>query len=280
MRYAFDDGNAADRRTEQYYEMFGNRAIYQDGWKAVTLHGDRMPWDLNVVIPFKNDTWELYHIAEDFSESKNVADQHPEKLEELKHRFDDLAWEYNVYPLHDDMVMRIGKQQGRLFGDRKEFVYFYPGAHHIAEKASPPVKGRSHDIEVELDITGNEDGVICCCGGMTGGYTLFIKYGRVFYDYNYYDGVYYTLTSPALERGPAKIVMRYVQQTDEGGHGELWINGKKVDETPMPKVHLSTFSLSETFDVGMDAGTQVSKIYHGRSEFQGDLDRVVFRLTD
>ena len=280
MRYAFDNPNAPDKRTEQYYEMFGNRAIYADGWKAVTLHGKRMPWDLNVVIPFDKDEWELYHVAEDFSESTNVADKHPEKLAALKKRFDELAWQYNVYPLHDDMVMRIGKQQGRLFGDRKEFVYFYPGAHHIAEKASPPIKGRSHDIVVKLDLKGNEEGVICACGGMTGGYTMFIKYGRLFYDYNYYDGVYYTMASEPLNTGPTELKIRYVQETKDGGHGEMWINGQKVAEVAMPKVHLSTFSLSETFDVGRDAGTQVSKIYRGPSHFQGDLDRVTFILTD
>jgi len=280
MKYSFNDADAADTRTEQLYEMFGNRALYQSGWKAVSLHGQRMPWFLGSVTPFDDDVWELYHVAEDFSESTNVADQYPEKLEALKARFDELAWETNVYPLYDDMVSRIGKQQDRLFGDRKEFIYYYPGAHHIAEKASPPVKGRSHDIDVTLEITGNEDGVLACCGGMTGGYSLFIKDGRLYYDYNYYHGVYYTLVSPKLEKGKMEARMRYIKTSAEGGRGELWINGKKVDECPMPKVHLSTFSLSETFDVGRDSGTQVSKIYRGPSHFVGDLDKVIFRLTE
>ena len=180
MRYSFNDADAEDMRKEQLYEMFGNRALYQDGWKAVSLHGQRMPWFLSSVTSFDDDVWELYHVAEDFSESTNVADKYPDQLEELKARFDEIAWETNVYPLYDDMVAR----------------------------------------------------------------------------------------------------MRYIKTSADGGRGELWVNGKKVDECPMPKVHLSTFSLSEKFDVGRDAGTQVSKIYRGQSHFTGDLDKLTFRLTD
>ena len=140
MAYSFNNADAPNAKKRQYYEMFGNRAIWVDGWKAVTLHANRMPWELNARLPFDQDKWELYHVAEDFSESTNLAEKHPEKLEELKKIFDEEAWKYNVYPLYDDMVKRIGAQEKRLFGDRKEFTYFYPGAIRIAEKASAPVK--------------------------------------------------------------------------------------------------------------------------------------------
>ncbi|MCP5108427.1 MAG: arylsulfatase, partial [bacterium] len=190
---------------EQYYELFGNRAIYKDGWKAVTIHANRMPWDLNRTAPFENDVWELYHIDEDFSESVNVAVKYPEKLEELKKRWEELAWENNVFPLYDDMIQRIAKQQGRLFGDRKVFIYYAPGAVRIAEKASAPVKGKSHTIETTLSLTGKEEGVIVACGGFTGGYTLFIKNNRVYYDYNYYHGLYYSVESAPLPKGKVDI---------------------------------------------------------------------------
>jgi len=196
MAYAFDDAAAPNRKQRQYYEMFGNRAIWVDGWKAVTLHANRMPWDVNVVLPFDQDEWELYHVAEDFSESANLAAQHPEKVEQLKAIFDEEAWKYNVYPLYDDMIKRIGAQQDRLFGDQKEFVYFAPGAIRIAEKSSAPVKNRAHTIETRLDLDGSEEGVIVACGGMTGGYTMFIKDGQVVYDYNFLDGVHYVLGKP------------------------------------------------------------------------------------
>ena len=132
MMYAFNAADAANRKQRQYYEMFGNRAIWVDGWKAVTLHANRMPWDLAVTLPFDEDEWELYNVAEDFSEAHNLADKNPEKLAELVAIFEEEAWKYNVYPLYDDMIKRVGAQQDRLFGDQTEFVYFAPGAVHIA----------------------------------------------------------------------------------------------------------------------------------------------------
>ena len=287
MAYSFDMPDAPTQHPEQYYELFGNRAIYQDGWKAVTIHGNRMPWILASVSPFEDDLWELYHIDEDFSEAVNVADEYPEKLAELKERWEELAWENNVYPLYDDMIMRVANQQDRLFGDRKEFVYYTPGARRIAEKASAPVKARSHSIETTLDLTGREEGVIVACGGFTGGYTLFIKNNRVYYDYNYYNGLYYTLRSPRLGRGEVHIKFDFIEDGGTtpgipGGKGALYINGEKVDEVEMPEMHISTFSLSETFDVGIDAGTPVSDKYRVKNHypFTGGLDKVIVKITE
>ncbi|UCD52409.1 MAG: hypothetical protein JSW27_07180, partial [Phycisphaerales bacterium] len=281
MMYSFNNAKAPSVKKRQYYEMFGNRAIWVDGWKAVTLHAKRMPWNVNVVLPFEQDEWELYHVAEDFSESTNLAKKYPEKLEELKQIFDEEAWKYNVYPLYDDMIMRLAKQQDRLFGDQKEFVYYAPGAVRIAEKSSAPVKNRSHTIETTIDLTGQEEGVIVAVGGMTGGFTMFIKGGRLYYDYNFLDGVYYTMVSPPLPKGETDLKFKFTKTREFGGLGELHVNGRKVDEKEMPRMHISTYSLAETFDVGRDTGTQVSKIYTGDPfPFKGELDRVVITLTD
>ena len=286
LKYSFDDNSAQEKHNEQYYELFGNRAIYKDGWKAVTIHGNRMPWITNSVSPFEDDVWELYNINEDFSESTNVADQYPEKLEELKARWDELAWQNNVYPLYDDMVQRLGKQQDRLFGNRKEFVYYYPGAQRIAEKASPPVKGKSHVIETILNLTGKEEGVIVACGGFTGGYTMYIKDNRLHYDYNYYHGLYYSLESGPLPKGNVDIKFNFTETGGvtkglPGGTGELYVNGVKVSEVKMPDMHISTFSLSETFDVGVDNGTPVSNKYKVKNHwpYTGELDKIVITLT-
>ena len=118
MAYSFDNPNAPTQHPEQYYELFGNRAIYQDGWKAVTIHANRMPWDLNRTSPFEEDVWELYNLNDDFSEAVNLADKHPEKLKALKARWEELAWENNVYPLYDDMIQRVAKQQDRCLGSQ------------------------------------------------------------------------------------------------------------------------------------------------------------------
>jgi arylsulfatase len=185
------------------------------------------------------------------------------------------------------MIMRVANQQDRLFGDRKEFVYYYPGAQRIAEKASAPVKARSHSIEVTLNLTGNEEGVIVACGGFTGGYTMFIKDNKAYYDYNYYNGLYYTLESPKLGTGEVHVKFDFVEKGSPkrgipGGVGTLAINGEKVDETTLEEMHVSTFSLSETFDVGIDAGTPVSNKYRIKNHFPytGDLDKVIVKLTE
>ena len=289
MNYSFDNADAPNAKKRQYYEMFGNRAIWVDGWKAVTLHANRMPWDVNVVQPFEDDVWELYNVEEDFSESNDLAEEYPEKLEELKKIFEEEAWANQVYPMYDDMLARLNAVNYVLFGDKKEFTYFAPGAVRIAEKASAPVKGRSHKIETTIDLKGDEEGVIVACGGMTGGYTMYIKDGKLHFDYNFLDGVHYHLTSSKLPTGPTDLKFNFILDKSKidgtlkpwSGTGELYVNGKKVDEDYFEMMHISTYSLAETFDVGMDSGTQVDKDYEGDPfAFTGTLDRVIVTLTD
>jgi len=280
MMYSFDNPDAPNRKERQYYEMFGNRAIWVDGWKAVTLHANRMPWQLAVVQPFEEDPWELYNTAEDFSESTNLAEENPEKLQELIAIFEEEAWKYNIYPLYDDMIKRLGAQQDRLFGGQTEFVYFAPGAVRIAEKASVPVKNRAHTIETTIDLTGNEEGVIVAVGGMTGGFSMFIRDNHLYYDYNYLDGVHYILRSQPLPRGETELGFNFIKTVAFGGIGELYVNGELVDQVDMPQMHIATYSLAETFDVGRDTGTQVSDMYTDPFVFDGALDRVVFNLSD
>ncbi len=280
MIYSFNQADAPNRKDRQYYEMFGNRAIWVDGWKAVSLHANRMPWDVNVVLPFDQDKWELYHVAKDFSESTDLAAINPEKLEELIAIFDEEAWKYNVYPLYDDMIKRLGAQQDRLFGDQTNFVYYWPGAIRIAEKSSAPVKNRAHTIETQLNLQGDEEGVIVAVGGMTGGYTMFIKDSRLYYDYNFLDDVHYILKSPPLPKGKTDLKFHFTKTKQFGGKGELYVNGEKVDEVEMPQMHIATYSLAETFDIGRDTGTQVSKMYTGPFPYNKEMDRVFFQVSD
>ena len=281
MNYSFDAPDAPNAKHRQYYEMFGNRAIWVDGWKAVTLHANRMPWDVTLRGDFADDVWELYNVAEDFSESNDLAEEHPEKLAELIEIFDEEAWANNVYPLHDDMITRMANINKILFGDQREFLYFAPGAIRIAEKASAPVKNRAHQIETTIDLQGNEQGVIVACGGMTGGYAMYIKDNKLHFDYNFLDGVHYHLTSETLPRGETDLKFNFIKTKEFGGIGELYVNGEKVDETEMPAMHVSTYSLAETFDIGADYGTQVDPNYEGSPfPFQGALDRVAITLND
>ena len=178
------------------------------------------------------------------------------------------------------MIARITAQQDLLFGDQTEYVYYAPGGVRIGEKASAPVKNRSHTIDTTIDLNGGEEGVIVAVGGMTGGFTMFIQDQRLYYDYNYLDGVHYVMNSSPLPRGSTDFRFNFIKTKEFGGTGELYVNGELVDEVEMPDMHISTYSLAETFDVGRDTGTQVSDSYTGVFEFNGALDRVVINLSD
>src|SRR5439155_1849293 len=127
----------------------------------------------------------------DCSETNNLAEKNLEKLEALKKLWDEQAWKNNVYPLYDDLTARVAKQFSRAFGDRKSFTYYSPGAERIAEAVSAPIKNRSHTSETTLDRWGGEQGVIVACGGVNGGYTLFIADHKLHYDYNYLNAQRY-----------------------------------------------------------------------------------------
>ena len=281
LAYSFNKADAPSARTEQYYEQFGNRAMYKDGWKAVTIHGNRMPWNTAGVFPFDKDVWELYSINEDFSETNNLAEKNPQKLAELKKLWDEQAWKNNVYPLYDDVNGRIAKQFKRAFGDRKSFTYYAPGAERIAEAVSAPIKNKSHTIETTLDLKGDEEGVIVCCGGVNGGYTLFIADGKLHYDYNYLNAERYAIVSPELPKGKVDLKFNFIKTGQLKGTGELYVNGKKVAEGALDKIVPGTFSLSETFDLGVDNGTPVSNNYKAKDHFPftGQIDKVVINLT-
>jgi len=168
-----------------------------------------------------------------------------------------------------------------LFGDQRDFTYYAPGAVRIAEKASAPVKDRPHMIETTIDLQGGEEGVIVACGGMTGGYSMYVKNGRLHFDYNYLDGVHYHLTSDPLPKGVTDLKFNFVRTGFVEGTGELYVNGEKQAEANFPAMHISTYSLAETFDIGMDTGTQVDKDYEGSTfPFTGVLDRVKITLLD
>ena len=281
LMYSFGNASAPSARTEQYYEQLGNRAMYKDGWKAVTIHGNRMPWIVAGTFPFDKDVWELYNLDEDFSETNDLAAQHPEKLEELKKLWDEQAWKNNVYPLYDDIASRIATQFKRAFGDKKTFTYYWPGAERIAEAVSAPIKNKSHTIETTLDLKGTEQGVIVACGGLNGGYTLFIADHKLHYDYNYFNSQRYSIVSPVLPTGKVDLEFKFIKTGMLEGTGELYVNGKKVAEGPIDKTVPGSFSLSETFDVGVDNGTPVSNSYKTKDHFPftGQIDKVTIDLV-
>lgn len=259
MNYTFDDPDAKDRRTTQYYELFGNRGIYADGWTAVTLHRGKRPWILNAKGTLKDDVWELYNLKNDFSQSTNVADKHPQKLTELKKLFEKEAQRNNVYPLDGDVGPRFAKMQSRAAPQDKELVYYPPAAIRVHESVSPPIKNRSHEFIAKVNVSeGGGDGMLVTAGGRTAGYAFFIKEGRLHYVYNYLGLKRTLLTSTEkVPSGKSKLRMKFTKTGDYKGNVELFINGKSVGKASIPKTVPNTFSIEETFDVGEDTGSPV-----------------------
>ncbi len=284
LMYSFDAPDAADRHTTQYFEMFGNRAIYHDGWVAATKH--RTPWAAAADGPLDQDKWELYHVAEDFSQANDLAASNPDKLKELQGLFMEEAIKYNVLPLDDRTFERFNAAiAGRpdLMGDRTSLTV-YPGMTHMTENTFINVKNRSHTITAEVEIPkGGGEGVILAQGGRFAGWSLYMKGGKVSYVHNWVGKERYTITAPRpVAPGKATIRYEFAYEGDKpgsGGTGTISVNGKKVAEGRIGNTTPFLFSADETADVGMDEATPVTEDYaEGDNEFTGKIKKVTVEL--
>ena len=283
--YAFDDAAAADQHTTQYFEMFGNRAIYHDGWVAAAKH--RTPWANAPDGPLDQDKWELYHVAEDFSQANDLAAANPEKLKELQALFLEEAIKNDVLPLDDRVFERFNAAiAGRpdLMGDRKSLTV-YPGMTHMTENAFINVKNKSHTITAEVEIPeGGADGVILAQGGRFAGWSLYMKDGKVSYVHNWVGLERYTVTTPeAVAAGKATIRYEFAYDGGDkpgaGGTGSIFINGEKVAEGQIGNTTPFLFSADETADVGTDGATPVTEDYaEGDNAFTGKIEKVTVDL--
>ena len=167
MVYTWDDAKAESHRKTQYFEMFGNRALYHDGWVAACRHG-KLPWETSGSASFDSDKWELYNVDKDFSEFNDLAAKEPKKLRELQDLFLAEAAKYNVLPLDDRFAERadVSTKPNNLRGITR-FVYL-SGTTRIPETSSPNTKNVNHVIAAEVEIGNDAEGVIVCCGGEFG----------------------------------------------------------------------------------------------------------------
>jgi arylsulfatase A-like enzyme len=280
MVYTFGDPAAKDRHTTQYFEMFGNRAIYHDGWVAATRHS--IPW-LNVPLPpFEQDRWELYHVDEDFSEANDLAAKNPAKLKELQDLFTKEAIRNHVFPLDDRRVERFDPAiAGRpdLIGKRTSLT-LYEGMTGIAENAFINIKGRSHAITAEVEVPkGGANGVIIAQAGRFGGWSLYMKDGRMHEVYNF-GGLERTTVSSqeALAPGRHTVVYQFTYdggKPGSGGTSRMAIDGQPVGEARVPRTMPFMYSADEGVDVGVDNETPVTEDYaEGNNKFTGKIVKV------
>jgi arylsulfatase len=284
MLYSFNNKNAPDRHKVQYFEMFGNRGIYFDGWFAGTLH--LVPWG-NVENSFTEDTWELYHVEEDFSMSTDLADKYPDVLEELQGIFLSEAVKYKVLPLDDRRQELFDPNQaGRpdlMFG--RKSLTLYEGMGSLLENDFINVKNTSLEIVAEIETKESKtNGVIVQQGGRFGGWSLYVKDNKPVYAYNYLGLSTYSVSGTALPDGKSTVKLDFDHDGGKpgaGGTATLYVNGKKAGSSRIEKTEFAIFSADETANVGKDKETMVVDDYTlASSRFNGRIDKVIITLKD
>jgi len=285
MRYAFDDAAAAERRETQYFEMFCNRGIYHQGWTAVTRHS--IPWLVEPLPPFTEDVWELYDTSNDWSQAHDIADEMPEKLEELQALFMEEAGKYNVLPLDDRRVERFNSDiAGRPTLIRGATQLLFGGMARLSENATINVKNKSHAVTAEIAVPDERaEGVIISQGGAYAGWSLYLKEGRPTYCYNLF-GVrrFHVRADTAVSAGTHQVRMEFAY--DGGGLGRggtvtLYVDGTRCGDGRVEGTVPMVFSADETCDVGSDTASPVSDDYTSAgSRFTGSVEWVQIDVDD
>jgi arylsulfatase len=286
MRYSFDDADAPTTRSTQYFEMFGHRAMWKDGWKAVTLHWSKAIHTRLGQIDhalndgdFDADVWELYHADTDVAEVHDRAQDMPEKLKELV----DLWWEeagrHQVLPLDDRLAERSMDEPDVL--EPRE-CYRYDGHVHLDMRSTPVVRNTSHSIRVRADIDDpTTGGVLVADGGPDGGYLLCVQDGRVVYVSNALGKEFTVLESTsALKPGAHEVVLEFDRTGPHSGRARLSLDGEVVAEADVPRTNAVTYGLQAD---GLRTGRDILTVwpdYDGPAELAGRVTTVEIRRGD
>ena len=287
MAYTFDksNANAPSKRETQYFEMFGLRAIYHDGWIAATPPPAPV-WMLGTVkLPevVNGYDWELYNIVEDYSENNNLAAKNPDKLREMKELFLVEATKYNVFPLDNSILPRIITPRPSATAGRTVFTYSGELA-GLPVSDAPSILNKSYTITADVEIPqGGSEGMIATLGGRFGGYGLYILKGKPVFTYNALDLARFKWQgTEALAPGQHTIVFDFTYDGPgfgKGGTGVLSVDGKTLDTKKIPHTIPFLMSIDETFDIGVDTRTPVDdKDYQVPFRFTGKIAKLTFKL--
>jgi arylsulfatase A-like enzyme len=287
LAYTFDkaNANAKSKRETQYFEMFGLRAIYHDGWIAATPPPAPV-WMMGTVkLPevVNGYDWELYNIAEDYSENDNLAAKNPDKLREMKELFLVEATKYHVFPLDNSILPRLVTPRPSATAGRTVFTYSGELA-GLPVSDAPSLLNKSYTITADVDIpqVGTE-GMIATMGGRFAGYGLYLLKGRPVFTYNAVDLVRFKWQgSEPLTAGKHTIVFEFTYDGPgfgKGGTGVLSVDGKTLDSKKIPHTIPFLMSIDESFDTGVDTRTSVDdKDYQVPFRFTGKIAKLTFKL--
>ncbi len=276
MVYAFGDGDAPDRHTTQYFEMFVNRGIYHEGWTAVTRHST--PWDPTAPLPaLEDDVWELYS-PDDWTQAHNLAEEQPDKLTELQMLFVIEAAKYNVLPLDDRRVERFNADlAGRPQLIQGNTQVMFGGMGRLSENSVLILKNKSYAVTAEFEVpAGGAEGTIVAQGGAFGGWSLYLTDGKPAHCYNLFGLQRFKVYGPdSVPPGVHQVRVEF--DYDGGGLGKggtvsLFLDGSKVGEGRVDATVPMVFSGDETADVGNDTGTPVTDdLAEGKAGFTGSV---------
>jgi arylsulfatase A-like enzyme len=287
MAYTFDsaNANAPSKRDTQYFEMFGNRALYNDGWIATTVP-PQPPWLMGTVkMPdvLTGYKWELYNITEDFSETNDLAAKNPDKLKELQGLFMDEARKYQVLPLDNSILQRILAPRPSAVAGRTEFTYTSEVS-GLPDGNAPNLLSRSFSVTAEVEIPkGGAEGMLNTLGGRFGGYGLYLVKGKPVFTYNLLALEKFRWEGPqALTPGKHTVLFDFKYDGPglaKGGTGVLSVDGKEVANKKIPHTIPALMTIDESFDVGVDTRTGVDdKDYKLPFRFTGKLDKLTIKL--
>ncbi|MFC1516728.1 arylsulfatase [Thermodesulfobacteriota bacterium] len=285
LAYTFDNARAKGRHLIQYFEMFGNRAIYHDGWFARTIH--KAPWEHKPRRGLAEDIWGLYDTRADFSLVNDLSKKHPEKLVELQDLFIYEAERNHVLPIDDRTVERINAAlAGRpdLMAGRTSLT-LAEGMTGMTENVFLNIKNRSKTITAEIEVPkSGAHGAIIVQGGRFGGWGLYVNNGVPAYDYNFLGLQRFTVAAKEkLKPGKATIKFDFAYDGGglaKGGMGTLYVNDKKVAEGRIERTQPMVFSADETADVGIDLATPVVETIgsEAKSRFTGHITKVTVEV--
>jgi arylsulfatase A-like enzyme len=281
MLYSFNDAAAEDTRKTQYFEMLGSQAIYQDGWVAAARMG--VPWQTagKSAEGLKAVKWELYHVAEDFSEANDLAASNPEKLKELKAVFEQEAKKYNVLPLDPRMAERMDPKLRASGPPKTAWTYFGTNI-QLPEPIGPQLFPRHNTIEAELIIPDKgAEGVVACAGAFSAGWSLYIMNNKPVFRYTTFElaDVRFTGTVP-IPKGKVTLKTEFIPDGTPEGSGtlKLFVNGQPAGEAKLGRTFFRHGL--EPFEIGKDTGTPVDPAYQSKGEFAftGTINKVDFKI--
>ncbi|MFN0038860.1 MAG: arylsulfatase [Burkholderiales bacterium] len=286
MLHGFNDAKAPEYHETQYFEVMGNRGIYHKGWCAVTKH--YTPWaSMSIRPPLEDDVWELYDTTKDWSQSKDLSKEMPQKLKELQRLFIIEATRYKVLPLDDRMIEKMNPDTaGRPVLIKGKTQLLAGGMGHLSENCVLSIKNKSHSVTAVIVVPqGGAEGVIIAQGADIGGWSLYAKGGKLKYCYNWGGFKHFIIEGATpIPAGEHQVRMEFAYDgggLGKGGMATLFIDGKKVGEGRIDATLAFIFSADDGCDVGKDGGSAVSPDYKsGDNAFNGKVKGVQLSIAE